>query len=118
VSEQGWQETQAFWQERLRQMEPQWDPTEPLSQRRIREMEALARQSAINPATDEALDFIAAWDKETIEFITARDTADTGYDALTELRRIRVGVYVIAAALLVCAFVGVMIALVLSARTN
>lgn len=104
MSERGWHETQAFWQG---QMEPQWDPTEPLSQRRIKELEDLARQSSINPATDEALDFIATW-----------DAADTGYDALTELRRIRIGVHVIAAALLVCAFVGVLIALVLSARPN
>jgi hypothetical protein len=108
VSEQGWQETQAFWQERLHQMEPQWDPTEPLSQRRIKELEALARQSAVNPATEEeAFSFIEAWDDQ-----------QNGYGVLTELRRIRVGVYVMAAALLVCAFVGVLIALVLSARTN
>ena len=89
-----------------------WEQTEPLSQEHMRRLEEMKNRrlagpwnDMVNPGTEEALELLSAWTE-----------AEQEYGTLTELRRIRIGVNVIAAAMLVCALTGVLLALVLSAK--
>jgi hypothetical protein len=92
--------------------------TEPLSQRYMETLEAIRRNTAygipqVTPPTDEP-----SIDDQIISFLEEWGNEERREDALTELRRIRVGVFVIAAAMLVCALTGVLLALVISAMPN
>lgn len=98
-----------------------WDPTEPLREDHLRRLEeARLRKERTQTWTDPMLEPVPnpSSEFEAFSFLAAWSEEEQKSEALCELRRIRIGIYVTAAGMLVLALAVVLLAMVLSAKPN